>query len=144
MKPLSNETFSLWFNRLELRNFKAHELTWMFARVNEGVRNSTPPRELWPNIVPTMRILDDLRDFLEVPITPSSTYRSPAYNRSVKSGSGSQHPKFTAVDFKAKGASPRHIANVLRRWRSQGKFTGGIGLYPNFVHLDTRKTNVDW
>ena len=144
MKPLSNETFSLWFSRLELRNFKAQELTWMFSRVNAGVRNSTPPRELWPNIIPTFRILDDLRDFLDAPITLNSTYRSPVYNRVVGSGSGSQHPKFTAIDFKAKGVLPRHIANVLRKWRSQGKFTGGIGLYPKFVHLDTRRTSVDW
>ena len=33
---------------------------------------------------------------------------------------------------------------ALKLWRDQGRFQGGIGLYPTFVHVDTRGTNADW
>ncbi len=31
-----------------------------------------------------------------------------------------------------------------RAIRSEGKFRGGVGLYPEFVHVDTRGRNADW
>lgn len=142
--PTKTETFSEYFDRQGFKHFKARELTWMFSRVNKGVRNSEPPRALWSSIVPTIHVLDALRARLGVSITLTSTYRSKAYNRSVGSGDGSQHPKFTAVDFKANGITPAMVAKTLRQMRARGEFTGGVGLYKTFVHLDTRASNADW
>ncbi len=144
MKPNATETFEQWFARQKFRHFKAQEITWMFGRVNKGIKNSPPPRKLWPNIVPTLRILDDLRAHFAAPITLNSTYRSLAYNRSVGSPDTSEHRRFSAIDFKVAGHSPTAVARVLKAWRAQGKFTAGIGTYRNFVHLDTRKKNATW
>jgi len=143
-RPTPTETFEQWFARQKFKHFKAQEITWMWGRVNKGVRNSEPPRNLWWNIVPTLRILDELRAHFGAPITLNSTYRSLAYNRSVGSPDTSWHRRFNAIDFKVAGITPANVARVLKQWRAQGKFTGGIGTYKRFVHLDTRANNATW
>jgi uncharacterized protein YcbK (DUF882 family) len=143
-KPTATETFAEYFNRQGLRHFKADELEWMFSRVNKGVRNSAPPRDIWHSIIPTLRILDDLRAHLGQPVTLNSTYRAIPYNRSVGSPDGSQHVKFTAADFKVAGRTPAQVHTVLKGWRDAGKWVGGLGKYPGFIHIDTRGSNADW
>jgi uncharacterized protein YcbK (DUF882 family) len=39
---------------------------------------------------------------------------------------------------------PSKVAKVARALREEGRFRGGIGLYPDFVHVDTRGTNATW
>ena len=62
---MSAPDFAAWFAAQGFRNFAAREFTDYFAASRKGVRNHTPPRSLWPNIVPpdiTIREmeLDDL------------------------------------------------------------------------------------
>jgi len=142
--PTTCESFSEWFTKQAFRHFKADELTWYFSRVRNGVRNSEPPREIWANIVPTLRILDDLRAHLGKPITISSTYRAIPYNRQIRSPDTSLHVSFKAVDFTVKGASPAEVFRTLSAWRKAGKWVGGLGKYPTFVHIDTRGSNATW
>ncbi len=52
---------------------------------------------------------------------------------------------FSAIDFMAKSNSgPAQWGNVVRQLRQSGLFKGGIGVYPSFVHVDTRGVNRDW
>jgi len=51
------------------------------------------------NIIPTIIILDKLREFYNKPIYILSTYRSPEYNKAVKGKSNSLHLVFNAIDF---------------------------------------------
>lgn len=133
-------TFSEWFNKQGFRNFKASEFTNYFSRP----RNQEPPRELWPNIVPTLRVVDDLRDLLGSPIKITSSYRSPEYNEWVGGVSRSYHLQFKALDIQVVNFRPQKVAQLLRKMRSNGKFSGGIGVYQTFVHLDTRGSDADW
>ena len=55
------DTFTDWFNAQKFRHFGAGEFTTYFAAVRKGVKNSTPPRKLWENLVPTLKIVDALR-----------------------------------------------------------------------------------
>lgn len=142
--PTATESFQDWFTRQAFRHFKADELWWYFHKVRNGVRNSVPPGALWINIVPALRILDDLRDHFDKPVTINSTFRALPYNRAIGSPDGSQHPKFQAIDFTVKDTSPREVFAVLDRWRKAGRITGGLGLYRSFVHLDTRGHNATW
>lgn len=142
--PKPNETFSAWFDRQGFKHFKAQEFTWMFGRVNKGVKNSEPPRELWSNIIPTVKVLDSLRAKLGKPITLNSTYRAIPYNRSVGSPDGSQHVSFTAIDFTVSGMKPTQVFKELLAMRNRGEWVGGLGKYPSFVHIDTRKNNATW
>jgi uncharacterized protein YcbK (DUF882 family) len=115
--------------------------------------NTDPPPELYAHILPTARILDLARERLGAPITISSCYRSPAYNRAIGSlnppnprvltGKGSQHPRFSAVDIDSPAGVARLYA-VLADIRSEGRFAGGLGRYPGFVHIDTRGYNASW
>lgn len=106
--------------------------------------NTAPPETLWPNIVPTAKILDQLRARLGVAIKINSAYRSPAYNQAIGGAGASWHMQFLACDITASGVSPRKVADTLTQMRREGMFIGGIGRYPGFTHVDTRGVNVDW
>jgi uncharacterized protein YcbK (DUF882 family) len=144
MNPI--ESFTDWFNAQKFRHFGAGEFTGYFAAVRKGVRNSTPPRALWDNLVPTLRIVDDLREHLGKPCHILSSYRSPVYNKTVGGAPLSQHLRFNALDITFVGVSPVRVHAILTMWRDKRKFTGGLGLYRSsgFVHIDTRSNNADW
>ena len=110
------------------------------------MKNSLPSRLLWKNIVPALRIVDELRDSFGKSCTILSSYRSPDYNKAVGGASSSQHLEFTALDIAFDGISPQRVYDRLLEWRKAGKFTGGLGIYPSssFVHIDTRGRNATW
>ncbi len=79
-----------------------------------------------------------------------SGYRTPAYDErlyeaSAKDGSvapaaKSQHPKGRAADVTHPTMKPLALFNLIMQAYEAGKLPqlGGVGLYPNFVHLDVR------
>lgn len=143
--PIQNETFEAWFRRQGFEHFNAAEFTSYFETERRGVRNSYPPREMWANIIPTLRIVDELREVLGVPVVILSSYRSPTYNKPIDgAATKSYHMKFQALDIAVSGYPPKKVHAMLRRWRDEGKFKGGLGLYSTFVHIDTRGHNADW
>jgi uncharacterized protein YcbK (DUF882 family) len=136
-------------DRVELRFFSPRELLFKgathFARGSKGFGlNTGPPRELWENILPTIKVLDRLRGTLGAPIRILSAYRSPAYNRSIDGALRSYHTQFKAIDFTAARGTPSIWAQELKEMRYEGDFNGGIGLYRSFVHVDTRGWKADW
>lgn len=142
---MPNETFPQWYSRLGIKHFSADEFTEYFNTHRRGVTNSTPPREMWTNIVPTIRLVDDLRGFLGVPIVILSSYRSPSYNAAIDgAATKSYHMQFRALDIAVAGKTPSQVFAVLKNWRALGKFRGGLGLYSSFVHVDTRGSNATW
>jgi len=143
---VSAPDFAAWFAAQRFRNFEAREFTGYFAAVRKGVRNHTPPRSLWPNIVPALRVADDLRDSFGEPCIILSSYRAPDYNRAVGGAPASLHMQFKALDLCLPLVGARQAYRRLVEWRRAGRFTGGLGLYPSsgFVHLDTRGTNATW
>ena len=140
------KAFTDWFNAQGFRNFGAHEFTHYFGAVRKGVKNSAPPKKLWKNVVPTLRVVDDLRESFDKPCTILSSYRSPDYNRTVGGAALSQHLQFNALDITIKGVSAKLVYERLLQWRSEKRFKGGIGYYPSsgFVHIDTRDRNSTW
>lgn len=132
------------------RYFRPHELLFKGdAHGNRHKRaygkNTNPPEELWENIIPTIRILDELRYTIGAPIILTSVYRSPAYNRTLGGKTKSMHIQFNAVDFVVRDRStPTDWAAILKMMRAEGRFRGGIGVYSSYVHLDTRGRNADW
>lgn len=123
----------------------AEEIARLANNTTAGVRNSTPPVDLWDAIVPTLRLLERLREQFG-PTTITSAYRDRLYNTAVGSGIGSQHIRNTALDFHCRTGTPADWMRALREWRAAGEFAGGVGLYVGrgFVHVDTRGTNADW
>lgn len=137
--------FTAEFDGWGIRYFKAHELLYL------GVRNANPnspaygtnhlpPEELWRNIRPTVKVLDALRHRIGAPIQTLSIYRSPAYNAAIGGAKASMHMRFNAIDFFVKNTTlgPAQWAEALRQMKAAGEFDGWIGVYPSFVHVDTR------
>ena len=140
------DTFTDWFNAQKFRHFSASEFTRYFSAVRKGTKNNEPPKKLWKNLVPTLRVVDELRASFGKPCTILSSYRSPDYNRTVGGAALSQHLQFNALDIAFDGVSAKRVYDRLLQWRQEGRFVGGLGLYPSsgFVHIDTRGRNATW
>ena len=82
--------------------------------------------------------LQELRDRVEVPITITSGYRCPAYNRrippqGVGGAQNSQHMYGRAADIIVKDHTPEKVAELAK----EVGFTF-IGIYKTFTHVDVR------
>ncbi|MEL6235726.1 MAG: D-Ala-D-Ala carboxypeptidase family metallohydrolase [Pseudomonadota bacterium] len=106
--------------------------------------NDHPPLEAWERILPTLRVLEAFLARCACEIEVISSYRNERYNTALGSATRSQHLRFTAIDFIASTGTPEDWRGILIALRNEGLFRGGIGVYPSFVHVDTRGTNADW
>jgi uncharacterized protein YcbK (DUF882 family) len=138
------EDYTAYLEGLNLTYFSPREVTSYADRVRNGVRNSLPPRRLWRNIAEPLRIADMAREIAGVPIKITSAYRSEDYNRACGGVKFSQHKENRALDLIPVGITTRKLDSVLRRLRADGEFSGGLGLYNSFVHIDTRGRNATW
>src|SRR5690606_13255378 len=68
----------------------------------------------------------------------SSSYRSPAYNRSMNGATSSEHIKGNALDTYPINGKIAAWKKVVR----ENKKTGGRGFYKTFVHIDTGRTRT--
>jgi hypothetical protein len=140
--------FGTWFSRNlpGYTDFSAAEFLVKGATNATNHLNTDPPAALWPNIIPTALVLAELKARLGgASMTLTSVYRSKAYNQSIGGVANSQHMRFSATDFVSTAAGgPQAWGSVLKQMRRDNVFSGGIGIYPTFVHVDTRGTNADW
>jgi len=82
-----------------------------------------------------MPILEHVRSHFGVPVIINSACRCADHNAAVGGSKNSQHLYGRACDIRINGVKPADIAEVLEPildgW-------GGMGVYSNFVHIDTR------
>jgi peptidoglycan hydrolase-like protein with peptidoglycan-binding domain len=146
--PSGSADFHAFFNAKfpGLTAFTANEFLVKGGAHASNHLNTDPPEVLWPNIVKTVQVLVELKKRLgNAAVTLNSVYRSRAYNESVGGARDSQHMKFTAADIVVHdGRAPSDWARALHGMRNAAFFSGGIGLYGSFVHVDTRGYNADW
>ena len=133
-----------YIDSLGFQYFSGKEVLNSIWRVRGDVKNTLPPKAKWKNIEQALRVVDQLRGIVGVPITISSSYRSEKYNAACGGAKYSQHKMFKALDIQCKSLLPNVIHNRLTRLRNDGEFEGGLGIYRTFVHIDTRGTNADW
>lgn len=106
---------------------------------------SVTPKEVIPHLTELAANLEVLRHDIGQPITINSGYRSPAYNKSIKGALNSQHIKGNAGDLRAKGFTPKQLADRIEKLIASGKMKqGGIGIYKTFTHYDIRGTKARW
>lgn len=138
-------------NAAGIRHFSAREVLTLgsshYARTSSGFgKNKLPPGELIQNIIPALTALDDARSILGKPVLINSTYRHPAYNKAIGGASRSKHMSFTAIDCHT--ADPDLLDNLYRLLaasRKRGEWTGGLGGYNTFIHLDCgSNSNRTW
>lgn len=89
--------------------------------------------------MPSIQLLQRLRDQFGKPITVLSAYRSLKYNTKIGSLPTSQHIKGKAFDIQIKGETPEHVGDIASRMGFNG-----IGIYDTFTHVDTRTVKSKW
>lgn len=83
--------------------------------------------------------LQKIRDHFGKPIRISSGYRCSQHNASVGGAKRSKHASGDAADIIVEDTSPKEVAKY-----AESIGIKGIGLYSNFVHIDTRTTKTFW
>jgi len=86
--------------------------------------------------------LQQLRDLIGKPIIINSGYRCEKHNKEVGGSPKSQHLLGKAADIRTLDMSPVDLAYYAKE--IDVFKNGGIGLYPNFVHLDVRGYPARW
>ena len=139
------KAYVAYLGSLRLQKLTVRQVIEAHAKQRGTVWNTLPPRSLWRQMVPTLRVIDRLSQELEQPVKEIvSAYRCPAYNaRCAGARSGSWHQANVAVDVQFAVAAST-VAQTARTLRSRGLFRGGVGRYSGFTHVDTRGQNVDW
>ena len=133
--------FSAFVAKLGLKYFEPGELLVMGGQNTSGTcagLNRLPPRSLWPNIVPTILALDEIRQDLDHAIVTNSVYRSSSYNACIPgAATKSQHMQFRAIDFQGKSGSP---VDWAKGGGARAVENGGLWTktYNTFVHIDCR------
>lgn len=123
-----------------IEHFTAKELC-PAGKVRRGVVLQEPPAELWPNIIPTLKIADAARNHFGKPYHVNSAYRSASYNRAVGSTSR-RHVEFYALDGWIEGTDTWELYEWLMA-HPQADIMG-LGWYPTFVHMDTMGVKSRW
>lgn len=88
-------------------------------------------KEIVNNILGLAKRLETARDQIGRPFVVNSWYRDPVTNRMVGGALYSRHLYGQAIDFYVPGVPAPQVAAALSWW------PGGLGTYPNWVHLDT-------
>ena len=104
-------------------------------------RDGAPYPERWiaSRLRPLCEQLEILRQHLGAPITISSGYRTPEYNRRIGGARQSQHVEGRAADIIVKGIRADRVHALALTLHTNGDLKlGGLGQYPTFTHLDIR------
>lgn len=130
----------------------AADLTWMPAARKYAI----PPKELWPNIVPTARMIEDLNRRMGYALNIRA-YRPPWYNAQQGGSARSTHQWFAAADLRVppevtenRSAERRRLAEeTVRVFVQFGEdYKIGMGVYgantPSNVHIDTMQSQRTW
>ena len=133
-----------YIDNLGLEHISGKELITYSRRTRKGVRAGVPPKSKWKNLPETLFLVDAVRRYYGKPVTITSAYRCPAYNKLCGGATQSWHMQGYAIDFVIKGVRPSFVRNLLLKWRQAGEFKGGLGRYSSFTHIDTRGYNATW
>lgn len=103
-------------------------------------RYVVPDPDLWPNILPPLRVVDRFREWLGSSVTGISGYRCPWYNAQIEGAKDSRHMRFAGLDFTygVRDGLGHLDTGVFKRW-FEHLYRGpadGLGRYDGFIHLD--------
>lgn len=91
--------------------------------------------------VELIETLESVRQYFMSPVTITSGCRCPSHNKKIGGAVDSWHVIGRAADFKVQGKTPQQVVDFLTV-SCKDKF--GIGTYPTWVHIDSRKEKSRW
>ena len=86
-------------------------------------------------------LLQRIRDYFGKAVIINSAYRTEAHNKKIGGATYSQHKYGVAADIHINGVTPKEIAAYVETLIPN---RGGIGIYKNFCHIDTRQVKSRW
>ena len=86
-------------------------------------------------------MLQKIRTHFARTVSINSAYRTPTHNKKVGGETFSQHQYGTAADIVVTDVSPAKVAAYAETLMPN---KGGIGIYSNFTHVDTRTKKSRW
>ncbi len=103
-------------------------------------RHSYEYIRLSPSLV---RALEEIRERAGRPVTVTSGYRPPAYNREIGGVSNSTHIDGLAADIYCDGLTTEQLHDICEQVIGP---RGGVGYYPKsgFIHVDLRGYEARW
>lgn len=126
-----SNTGTLWDG---IKYFKKQEFACKCGKYCNGY-----PAEIDMNMV---KIADKIRSKIGKPITINSGLRCKTHNANVGGVSNSQHILGKAADLGCpSGCTPTQMASIAEEIMGD---TGGIGIYPWGIHIDTRSIKARW
>ncbi|XID75624.1 D-Ala-D-Ala carboxypeptidase family metallohydrolase [Alkanindiges sp. WGS2144] len=111
---------------------------------------AVPSSELWDNLTPTLKVLQDLQDRKILDnIEITSVYRDPELNQCANGSPGSKHVHNSALDFRIGSEQPdyneqekiaRAKHQLCQYWKENGaRLNMGLGVYASGqIHIDTQ------
>jgi len=130
-----------------IKHFQAEELGKHYNAKWKGDNFILPPESMWGNMMNTLRLADEIREELGKPLIVWSAYRSPEYNKTIGGSSNSQHKQFRALDLHVQGDNFMMListaAKLVQKYRNNG-YEVGLGIYPNFIHIDVGFKSRFW
>jgi hypothetical protein len=141
---LANE-YLQYLSTLRMQRVFPQQVLETHAKAKGAIWNTLPPKEWWPRIGYTLRVVDRIaREMNVAQVEVISAYRCPAYNAhcpGAKSGSWHQANIAADVKFPVRAAQ---VTATARNLRDLGLFKGGVGGYWDFTHIDCRGHNINW
>lgn len=109
-------------------------------RLGEFLHQSAPipSPEVIENLTRLANRLQVVRDILNRPIIINSGYRTAEHNAEVGGEPTSYHLSGMAADIVIKGMTAHEVQAALKNW------SGGMGSYATFTHLDIRHNRARW
>lgn len=97
------------------------------------------PYHIDPHLI---KVLEYVRKAFNSPVSITSGRRCVDHNRAVGGVSKSQHLNGTAADIVVADRDTRHVFQLLLNHPNAEQM--GLGIYNQFVHVDTRGYKVRW
>ncbi len=88
-----------------------------------------------------INVLEQIREHFGKPVVVTSGYRTPDWNKEVGGVVNSEHLFGTAADIRVEGVEPKEVAKYAELLMP---YSGGIGYYRNFTHIDVRDARARW
>jgi Peptidase M15 len=102
---------------------------------------AVPPKDQWPHIIPTLKVMRDEVQPLFGPVEALSVFRATAINHCIKGASHSTHLRFHAIDMRP--IQPVTRAQLIQKLcalhaRNGNALNMGLGIYSGTrFHIDT-------
>lgn len=103
-------------------NFNLKEF-WESATANKNKINNIPTLIIINRIKELTKILQDIREIIQTPITITSGYRTPLLNKMVGGSPKSSHLSGYAVDMQVKGIKPKELRDIILKYLEDKKLS---------------------